>query len=34
MLEGHDTKIEVCNIISIVLYTRILKQSVMKPASP
>ena len=26
--------IEVCNIISYVLYTQILKQSVLKPASP
>ena len=32
--EGYDTKIEVSNIVSIVLYTQILKQSVLKPASP
>ena len=32
--EGHDTTIEVCNIMSFVLYTQILKQSVLKPASP
>ena len=32
--EWHDAKVEVCNIISIVLYTQILKQSVLKPASP
>ena len=34
MLEGHDTTIEVSNIMSFVLYTQILKQSVLKPASP
>ena len=34
MPEGHDTTIEVCNIMSFVLYTQILKQSVLKPASP
>ena len=34
MLEGHDTIIEVSNIMSFVLYTQILKQSVLKPASP
>ena len=32
--EGHGAKIEICNIISIVLYTQIYKQSVLKPASP
>ena len=32
--EGHDTTIEVCKIISFVLYTQIWKQSVLKPASP
>ena len=32
--EEHDTTIEVYNIISFVLYTKILKQSVLKPASP
>ena len=32
--EGHDTTIEVCNIISFVLYTQFLKQAVLKPASP
>ena len=32
--EGYDTKIEVSNIAFIVLYTQILKQSVLKPASP
>ena len=26
--------IEVCSIVSYVLYTQILKQSVLKPASP
>ena len=31
---GHDTTIEVRNIMSFVLYTQILKQSVLKPASP
>ena len=31
---GHDTTIEVSNIMSFVLYTQILKQSVLKPASP
>ena len=34
MPEGHDTTIEVSNIMSFVLYTQILKQSVPKPASP
>ena len=34
MPEGHDTTIEVCNIMSFVLDTQILKQSVLKPASP
>ena len=36
MPEGHNatTCIEVCNIMSFVLYTQILKQSVLKPASP
>ena len=34
MPEGHDTAIEVSNIMSFVLYTQILKQSVLKPASP
>ena len=34
MPEGHDATIEVCNIMSFVLYTQILKQSVLKPASP
>ena len=34
MPEGHDTIIEVSNIMSSVLYTQILKQSVLKPASP
>ena len=34
MPEGHYTTIEVCNIMSFVLYTQILKQSVLKPASP
>ena len=34
MPEGHDTIIEVCNIMSFVLYTQILKQSVLKHASP
>ena len=34
MPEGHDTTIEVINIMSFVLYTQILKQSVLKPASP
>ena len=34
MPEGHDTIIEVSNIMSFVLYTQILKQSVLKPASP
>ena len=34
MPEGHDTTIEVCNIMSFVLYIQILKQSVLKPASP
>ena len=31
---GHDTAIEISNIMSFVLYTQILKQSVLKPASP
>ena len=31
---GHDTTNEVRNIMSFVLYTQILKQSVLKPASP
>ena len=34
MPEGHDTTIEVSNIMSFVLCTQILKQSVLKPASP
>ena len=34
MPEGHDTIIEVSNIMSFVLYTQILKQSILKPASP
>ena len=34
MPEGHDAAIEVYNIMSFVLYTQILKQSVLKPASP
>ena len=34
MPEGHDTTIEVSNIMSFVLFTQILKQSVLKPASP
>ena len=34
MPEGHDATFEVCNIMSFVLYTQILKQSVLKPASP
>ena len=34
MPEGHDTIIEVSNIMSFVLYTQILKHSVLKPASP
>ena len=34
MTEGYDATIEVCNIMSFVLYTQILKQSVLKPASP
>ena len=34
MPEGHDTIIEVSNIMSFVLYTQILMQSVLKPASP
>ena len=34
MPEGHDTTIEVSNIMSFVLYFQILKQSVLKPASP
>ena len=34
MPEGHDTTIEVSNIMFFVLYTQILKQSVLKPASP
>ena len=34
MPEGHATIIEVSNIMSFVLYTQILKQSVLKPASP
>ena len=32
--EGYDKKIEVSNIVSIVLYTQIIKQSVLKPAAP
>ena len=31
---GHDTTIEGSNIMSFVLYTQILRQSVLKPASP
>ena len=31
---GYDTMIGDCSIISIVLHTQILKQSVLKPASP
>ena len=34
MPEGHNATIEVSNIMSFVLYTQILKQSVLKPASP
>ena len=34
MPEGHDATTEVCNIMFCVLYTQILKQSVLKPASP
>ena len=34
MPEGHDATIEVCNIMYFVLYNQILKQSVLKPASP
>ena len=34
MPEGHDTTIKVSNIMSFVLDTQILKQSVLKPASP
>ena len=34
MPEGYDSIIEVSNIMSFVLYTQILKQSVLKPASP
>ena len=34
MPEGRDTTIEVRNIMSFVLYAQILKQSVLKPASP
>ena len=34
MPEGHDTIIEVSNIMSFVLYTQILMHSVLKPASP
>ena len=34
MPEGHDATIEVCNIMSFVFFTQILKQSVLKPASP
>ena len=34
MPEGHDATTEVSNIMSFVLYTQILKQSVLKPASP
>ena len=34
MPEGHDAIIEVSNIMSFVLDTQILKQSVLKPASP
>ena len=33
MPEGHDTTIEISNMMSFVLYTQILKQSVLKPAS-
>ena len=33
MSERHDTTIKVCNIISIVLHTKIFKQSVLKPVS-
>ena len=31
---GHDTTIEVSNIMSFVLYSQILKKSVLKPVSP
>ena len=34
MPEGHDATIEVCNFMSFMLYTQILKQCVLKPASP
>ena len=34
MPDGHDATIEVSNIMSFVLYTQILKQSVLKPTSP
>ena len=34
MPEGHDTTIEVSNIMYFVLYTQILKQFVLNPASP
>ena len=34
MPEGHDTTIEVSNSMSFVLYTQILKQPVLEPASP
>ena len=34
MPEGHDATIEVSNIMSFVLYIQIVKQSVLKPASP
>ena len=34
MPEGQDTTTEVSNIMSFVLYTQILKQSFLKPASP
>ena len=30
---GHDLTIEVSNIMSFVLYTQILKQSILKPDS-
>ena len=34
MPEGYDTTIDVSKIMSFELYTQILKQSVLKPASP
>ena len=34
MPEGHNATVEICNIMSFVLYTQILKQSILKPASP